>query len=126
MSFPATIIDRLWPRKIRLQLILGIALVHLVLMTVFMFDLVRRQRAFLKKQNHEQTVSLVSDYAVNSGVYIIANDFDGLERLAMSHKNFPHLKYAMLLSPAGEILAHTNPKYIGTRAIDSISLNLKN
>jgi len=119
-------IKTIWPKSIRNQLILGIALVHLVLLTIVVVDQLNRQKKFLKKQNYEQALSLVNDFAVNSNSYILANDIDGLERLVQSHKNFPNLKYAMFLSPDGLVLAHTNKSFMGLRATDSVSLRLKN
>ena len=119
-------INAIWPKSIRSQLILGIALVHLILLTIVVGDQLNRQKKFLKKQNYEQALSLVNDFAVNSSSYILANDIDGLERLVQSHKNFPNLKYAMLLSPDGLVLAHTNKKYSGLKPTDSVSLRLKN
>lgn len=119
-------IKTIWPKSIRNQLILGIALVHLVLLTIVVGDQLNRQKKFLKEQNYEQALSLVSDFAVNSSSYILANDIDGLERLVQSHKNFPNLKYAMFLAPDGLVLAHTRKEFMGLRATDSVSLRLKN
>jgi len=124
--FSSKKIKTIWPKSIRNQLILGIALVHLVLLTVVVGDQLNRQKKFLKEQNYKQALSLVSDFAVNSSSYILANDIDGLERLVQSHKNFPNLKYAMLLAPDGLVLAHTNKEYMGLRPTDSVSLRLKN
>jgi hypothetical protein len=118
-------IKSIWPKSIRYQLILGIALVHLVLLTIVVVDQLIRQKKFLKRQNYEQALSLVNDFAVNSSSYILANDIDGLERLVQSHKNFPNLKYAMFLSPDGLVLAHTNRSFMGLRPTDSVSLRLK-
>src|SRR5215211_6663393 len=98
MSPVSQIVNKFWPASIRGQLILGIALVHLLLMTIFVFDLVVRQRAHLKKQNHEQANNFVNDFAANSTPYVIANDFDQLERFTLYHLNFPNLRYAMILS----------------------------
>jgi PAS domain S-box-containing protein len=119
-------IKAVWPKSIRNQLILGIALVHLILLTIVVVDQLNRQRKFLKKQNYDQALSLVSDFAVNSSSYILGNDIDGLERLVQSHKNFPNLKYAMFLSPDGLVLAHTNKRFMGLRPTDSVSRRLKN
>ena len=119
-------IKSIWPKSIRNQLILGIALVHLVLLTIVVVDQLNRQKKFLKKQNYEQALSLVNDFAVNSSSYILANDIDGLERLVGSHKNFPNLRYAMFLSPDGLVLAHTDKKFMGLRATDSVSRSLRN
>ena len=104
MATTSTLIKNLWPARIRGQLILGIAVIQLVLMTAFVFDMVRRQRNFLVNQNREQAFSFANGYAVNSTRQIIANDFDELERLTLSHANFPNLKYAMILSPDRQVL----------------------
>src|SRR3982750_3156108 len=125
MSTVLITLKKLWPATIRGQLILGITLVHLLLMTIFVFDLVGRQRDFLKNQNHQQAFSFANDYAVNSTPYIIANDFDELEGLTESHINYPNLKYAMILSPEGVVLAHTNTNFIGKKPTDETSLKLK-
>jgi len=117
-------IKTVWPKSIRNQLILGIALVHLILLTIVVVDQLNRQKKFLKKQNYEQALSLVNDFAVNSSSYILANDIDGLERLVQSHRNFPNLKYAMFLSPDGLVLAHTNRSFAGLRPTDSVSRRL--
>jgi PAS domain S-box-containing protein len=124
MSSVLQIVSKLWPSTIRAQLILGIMVVHLFLMSIFVFDLVRRQRAFLKKQNREQVNNFVNQFAANSTTYIIANDFDLLERFALYHTNFPNLRYAMILSPDGIVLAHTNKNYVGKKPVDNISLQL--
>jgi len=125
MSSLLTIIKKLWPARIRGQLILGIALIHLVLMSAFVFDMVNRQRDFLKKQNREQAFSFVTGYAVNSSRYVIANDFDELQRLTLSHTNYPNLKYAMVLSPEGVVMAHINIKLVGKKLVDKVSLQLQ-
>ena len=124
MSSIAQIVNKFWPRSIRGRLILGIALVHLTLMTIFVFDLAIRQREFLKKQNLEQANNFVNEFAVNSTQYIIANDFDQLERFTLYHTNFPHLRYAMVLSNDGIVLAHTNTGHVGKKPTDAISQQL--
>ena len=124
MSSVLQILSKFWPSSLRGQLILGIALVHLFLMTLFVFDLVARQRKFLKKQNHDLANNFVNELAVNSTPYIIASDFDQLERLVMYDANFPNLRYAMILSPDGVVLAHTNKTYVGKKPVDDISLQI--
>jgi PAS domain S-box-containing protein len=124
MSRISQIITKLSPGSIRGQLIAGITLVHLLLMTIFVFDLVLRQRNLLKKQNREQAANFVNVFAVNATNYIIANDYDALERFVLYNTNFPNLTYAMILSPDGIVLAHTNKNYVGKKASDDISRQL--
>ena len=124
MTPVSQIANKLWPTSIRGQLIVGITLVHLFLMTIFVFDLVGRQRQFLKKQNLEQATNFVNVLAINATNYVIANDYDPLERFVLYHTTFPNLRYAMILSPDGIVLAHTNKNYVGKKPTDDISLQL--
>lgn len=112
---------KLWPRKIRSQLIIGIALVHIVLMAIFVYDMVRRENDFLNRQNREQTLSLASNLAVNGEPFLLVRDYDGLQRLVQSHQQFPFLRYAMFLSTEGIVLAHTDNRNLGSLLTDSIS-----
>jgi hypothetical protein len=66
MNYFSGIINKIWPKKIRSQLILGIVIVHLVLMGIFVYDMTNRQKVFLAKQHLEQTKSMVSEFALNS------------------------------------------------------------
>ena len=120
-----TIIKKIKPATIRGQLIVGVTLVLLLLMTLFVFGLIGQQRKFLKTQNHEQAFGFVTRFAQNSGHYIIENDFDELQRLTLSSLHIPHLKYAMVLSSEGVVLAHTNDNFIGKIPTDNVSLQLK-
>lgn len=113
-----------WPRRLRTQLILGIAMVHLLLMSVFVADMVVRQDNFLRTQSKQQALSLANDLAVNADAHVLGNDFDGLERVVQNYQNFPHLKYAMVISPDNEVLSHTNLSYVGKKMLDSISLRI--
>jgi PAS domain S-box-containing protein len=106
-------------------LVLGIVLVHFALMSVFVIDLVRRQLHFLQGQSQGQALSLTHDLAVNSNTYLIGNDFDGLERMTLSYKNFPNLEYAMILSSDNVVLAHSSSGLQGEKAVDSISGRLR-
>jgi PAS domain S-box-containing protein len=125
MFFPAKILKRFWPTSIRGQLIFGITLVNVVLVTVFVFGMVNRQRRFLKNQNREQTFSFANNYAMNSSRFVAAGDFDELGRMTLSYLDYPHLKYLMILSTEGVIVSHSDLRYIGKTLVDSISLQLK-
>lgn len=125
MAYILKLIKKIWPAKIRSQLILGVALVHLFMMTIFVFDLVTRHHKFLEEQNQKQAQSLAETFAVNASSWLLANDLEGLEEVVLSHKNFPNLQYAMILSTDGVVLAHTNRTLIGSKLKDSVSLSLK-
>ena len=120
----AQAIRHFWTTSIRRQLMLGIALVHAVLMTIFVVDLVERQSDFLHKQSIAQTVSLAETLATNSNLWVLANDLVGMEEVIDSQSQYPGLRYAMLLTPQGEVLSHTNREFIGQYANDPVSIGL--
>lgn len=121
MSVFFKILKKLWPSKIRYQLICGVALVHLLLMTFFVFDLVGRQRVFLRQQNLEQCKSLAYTIAINSSSWVLANDVAGLQEIVKSVRQYPGLRYVMVISPDGKVLAHTDKTIVGQYISDSRS-----
>lgn len=116
-------IKHFWTKSLRRQLILGIALVHAVLMTIFVFDLVERQKEFLHEQSATQALGLAKTLAASSTSWVLANDLVGLEEVIDSQSSFPNLRYAMVTSTNGRVLAHTNNKYVGFYTDDETSLN---
>lgn len=115
---------KIWTHSIRRQLILGIALVHAVLMTIFVLDLVNRQSDFLTEQSQNQTLGLSQTLAINSVSWVLSRDYIGMEEIINSQAQQANLTYAMLLSPSGKVLAHTNPENIGLFISDTLSLSL--
>jgi len=111
----------MWPARIRYQLICGVALVHLLLMTIFVFDLVGRQREFLKEQSLEASQSLAQTLAVNSTSLVLANDVVGLAEIILSARQCPGLRYAMVVTSDGQVLAHTDRACVGKFVNDDIS-----
>lgn len=103
------------------QLIMGIALVHAVLMTIFVFDLVHRQRSFLHDQTIAQTESLANTVATNSVSWVLARDVVGLEEIMQSISGYPGMSYAMVLAPDGKVLAHTDKALVGRYISDPAS-----
>lgn len=117
-------IRHFWTSSIKRQLIFGIALVHAVLMSIFVFDMVERQTKFLHQQAIEQATSLAETLAANSTSWVLANDIIGMEELIASQSKYPSLKYAMLLSREGKVLGHTDKRHVGQYANDANSKNL--
>ena len=114
----------LWTASIRRQLMMGIILVHAVLMTIFVFDLVERQRNFLHEQSVQQAKSLSETLSVNSSSWVLANDVIGLEEVMDAQKHYPDLRNAMVLDTRGRILAHTDINKVGLYLNDAISAKL--
>ena len=114
-------LKKIWTSSIRRQLMMGMILVHAVLMSIFVYDLVERQRAFLHTQSENQAKSLASTLAVNSASWVLASDVVGLEEILSAQNNYPGLRYAMVLSPNGKVLGHTEVEKVGLFVNDAIS-----
>ena len=87
----------------------------------FFYDLVERQRNFLHLQSIEQASSLATTLAANSTSWVLANDVIGLEEILEAQTNYPSLRYAMVLSPKGRVLGHTEKEKVGLYINDAIS-----
>jgi signal transduction histidine kinase len=109
---------------IRSQLVFGIALVHAVLMTIFVVDLVQRQRSFLYRQQVEHTTSLIEGVARNGTSAVLASDVSGLQELLRPWSGYPDLRYIFITDIDGRVLAHSDPRWIGRYTDDSISVRL--
>lgn len=117
-------IKTLWTASIQRQLMLGIILVHAVLMTVFVYDLVERQSKFLNEQSIDQTHSLAGTLAANSVSWLLANDVVGLEEILESQNHYPGIRYAMVINLDGRVLAHTDVNKVGLYLSDKVSHTL--
>ncbi len=107
------ITNQLWHKSIQRQLVLGIALVHAVLMTIFILDLTERERNFLQQQSLHQAKALSEMLAANSSSWVLASDVVGLNEILSYQKRYPGLDYAMVISQRGQVLAHTSTEFIG-------------
>jgi len=112
--------------SIRRQLILGIALVHAVLMTIFVFDLVDRQSEFLYEQSIAQAEGLAKTLATTSSSWVLARDIAGLEEVLQSQAGLPGLRYAMIITPRGKVIAHIDSSKNNLYLSDVVSRSLLN
>jgi len=119
------LIKKLMPRGLRAQLILGIASILVVLMSLLVMLLMNRQKSFFLKLNHERAFALSNTLASTANSYVISYELSGLQKLVSTYKNNPGLQYAIVTSDDGIVLAHTNEKYLGQKATDSVSVKLR-
>ncbi|WP_428568482.1 MAG: PAS domain S-box protein [Solidesulfovibrio sp. DCME] len=116
--------EAFWFRSVRRQLVLGVAVVHAVLMTLFIVDLTARQQDFLHRESLSRAEGLAHVLGVNSLTWSLSGDYVGLGENISALKDFPDLDYAMLLDPDGRVLAHTNPGLVGHYVSDAPSRDM--
>jgi PAS domain S-box-containing protein len=102
-----------WPGSLRGQLILGVALVHALMMALFIWDLTERQQHLLLQRQTEQAQALAESLAVSSAGWLAARDVAGLQEIIEAQHSYPELEFAMLLDLGGQILAHSESSHAG-------------
>jgi len=107
--------------SIRRKLILGVAFVHLLLMTIFVLDLVQRQREFLLSQLTLRTLHHAQVLAVASSAWVMSDDLVGMEEVLESGVRGGGVRLAMIVDPQGRVLAHTDRARTGKYLADTES-----
>ena len=118
------LLSKLMPKTIKYKLILSVALVHAVLMTIFVFDLVYREQEFLFEHKQQQAKSLAKTLATASKQSVLSNDISGLEEIMEAQNDIQQLKFVIITNMQGEVLAHTDKNIIGQFLSDSVSLSM--
>jgi signal transduction histidine kinase len=108
--------------SIRRKLVIGVALVHFMLMTIFVLDLVQRQRDFLWDELTRRTLHHAHVLAVSSSPWVLSDDLVGVEEVVQGSARGSDVRHAMIVDPTGRILAHTERDKIGLYLADSPSL----
>lgn len=113
-----------WNSSIRYQMILSFTFVTLAVVLISSFALYSYQRDFLYTQSVNSTISLAKTLSFSSSSWVVANDVVGLQEVLQGAATSEDLKFALVLSPRGKVIASTKPEYIGHSFDDSLSLNI--
>jgi len=102
-----------WLGGLRGQLIVGVALVHAVMMTLFIWDLTERQQSLLLQRQTEQALTLAESLAVSSAGWLASRDVAGLQEIIDAQQGYAELEFAMILDSGGRIMAHSQQEHAG-------------
>jgi PAS domain S-box-containing protein len=119
-----TRINAIWSKSIRRQLALSFSLAALLIMFATISVLFIYQRDFLYTQNTKRALDLARSLSFSSSSWVLADDVMGLQEVLLGVSETSDIKFALVISPQGEVLASTNPAYIGQFFNDTISLGL--
>jgi signal transduction histidine kinase len=110
--------------SIRRQLIIGVAIVHLLLMSIFLIDLTSRQRSFLTEGTKERVLFQVNVLATSALPHVIVDDSAGLSEIVDAFARDRTIRYAMVTDTQGRVLGHSDHNETGKRLEDSRSLRI--
>lgn len=122
MSNPALWLSRLCGRSVRRQLVLGVALMHAVLVSVVVVDMVNQQHHQLHSASVARAEGLASSLAATSLSWTLTSDLVGLSEGVRAVHTLRGVEYACILDASGRVLAHTDPEQLGRYVSDSRSL----
>ncbi|OFY51272.1 MAG: hypothetical protein A2W85_04550 [Bacteroidetes bacterium GWF2_41_31] len=110
---------------LRGRLILGVAIIHAVMMTLFIIDLTMRQSKMLLNRQVETATALAQSLSTSAAIWIASDDVSGLQELVESQRLYPELMFAIFTDEHGLILAHTETDKCGLYLLDLPSLSNK-
>jgi len=90
-------------------------------MSLFVARVVSHQRADLRAQSEDRVRALARAIAVSDLPEVLESDVQSMQELFGSVAGYPDLRYAMVLSPEGQILAHTEASLLGQYVTDETS-----
>ncbi|MBI5030865.1 MAG: PAS domain S-box protein [Chloroflexi bacterium] len=103
---------------LRGRLVLSVAMVHAVMMTLFITDVTVRQRAMLLDNQSEQAIAMSQSLATSAAGWIAANDLAGLQELVDAERRYPEMLFTILTDENGRVLAHTDQSKLGLYLLD--------
>lgn len=99
-------LKKLYTKSIKVKLIITIALLHAILMSIFVLDLVNRQQSFLLEESKQATTGIAKTLAANSIPWVLSKDLAGLEEILNAQSQQPNLVFTMITNRKGKILAY--------------------
>jgi PAS domain S-box-containing protein len=117
-------LSRIWSRSIRRQLTWSFSVVTLVIILGTGYLLFSFQRDFLYSQGTNHALELAQSLSFSSSSWVLADDVAGLQEVLKGASEATDLKFAVVLTPKGEVLAATKPEFIGQFLSDAVSQRL--
>jgi signal transduction histidine kinase/CheY-like chemotaxis protein len=111
-------------RSFKRQIILAFVAGFSLLSGVFVTGLAWTERGYLYQESAQHAAGLAKSLAASARSWVLASDVAGLAEVVESFLNYPELRYAMVLSPEGRVLAHNEAARVGLFVADPTSLAL--
>ena len=113
---------KIWNKSISYQIILGIVVLLGLLIMIFTFSTIKENSDFLHEQGLKSAKNRAKTLATNSKVWVMSNDYVGLEEVVDNFKVYDDLVYASIINMQGKVIAHTNRDLIGKYVSDEKSI----
>jgi signal transduction histidine kinase len=111
-------ISKIWNISFRTQLIYGIVSILTLFIISFTYITTKKHSDFLHAEAMKEAVDRSLELAIMSQVWVMANDYIGLEEVVNTFKVYDDLIFATIIDMDGKIIAHTDPSIIGKYIAD--------
>jgi PAS domain S-box-containing protein len=100
-------------RSFRRQIILAFVVGFFLLIAAFASFLIITERDNLHRDSLNETTSMAQSLAASALPWVLADDVAGLQEAVHAFRAYPEFNSAMVVSPSGRVLAHSNPAMVG-------------
>ena len=112
-------LSSLWNRSFKFQLIYGFGVILTVLIVSFAYINLSFQKDFFQQSGMKHILNTSLSLVQTSKVWVMANDYVGLEAVMNDVSMHDDLVFATIINPDGKIIAHTDTSYIGKYVADA-------
>lgn len=112
------------PGSFKRQIVLAFVFGFFLLISAYSAYQVRTERAYLYRDSTVDALSLARSLSASSRSWVLANDVVGLEEVIHSFDGQRGLRYTMIISPQGRVVAHSDASRVGLYLTDQTSLGL--
>jgi len=116
---------KLFFMSLKWQLFIGVIVLHAVLMGIFVYDLIQRERQFIDNQALAKAQELSRLIASNASFGIVNNDIVALDELVSQMKNVEDIDLIFLMDKNYRIRSSNNPAYFNQIFTDRWSLEIQ-
>ncbi len=116
---------KLFFMSLKWQLFIGVIVLHAVLMGIFVYDLIQRERQFIDNQALAKAQELSRLIASNASFGIVNNDIVALDELVSQMKNVEDIDLIFLMDKNYRIRSSNNSAYFNQIFTDRWSLEIQ-
>ncbi len=106
------------------QLVVVFVVAFAALTALFAVHSVATERRAAFEESNRQVYALAEALSVSARSWVLANDIAGIQEVVDSFIGYPSVRFAMVLSPAGQVLGHSDPGHLGQFLTDPHSVEL--
>lgn len=113
-----TIFKKFKNLSLKIHLVVGLSLIHGLLISVFSYDFISKQKENINNHFWEEARSTALTFSVGSISAVLARDYAGLREMNQGLGFDVDMLYAFIYLPDGKIISHTSGQHIGQYVAD--------